>query len=343
MITLYFKEGTSDKVYQVSVDPTENNFYDVNFAYGRRGSTMNIGRKNSEPLSQTEAQKLADKLVKEKMAKGYTPGPDGKAYRSTDNEDRFTGVVPMLLNAITEDEIPHFVQDDGWILQNKYDGKRMMIRKQGNKVEAINRKGLLIGAPQNILDAVAHIPGDFILDGEAVGEVYHVFDIVDTNLQLLQRLPRLRDLISHVPWDGSVTMAPYYTKYQSKEYYVDVMRKGGYEGIVFKKLSSYYTPGRPATGGIALKCKFTATVNVWVIGVNVQRSVQIALEGGTPCGNVSIPVNRTLPKLGDIIEVRYLYAMPGSNALYQPVYSQLRDDISRADELSSLKYKKEED
>jgi bifunctional non-homologous end joining protein LigD len=82
---------------------------------------------------------------------------------------------------------------------------------------------------------------------------------------------------------------------------------------------------------------------VYVTGINVQRSVEIALNDRIPCGNVSIPPNKAIPNIGDIIEVRYLYAMPGSNALYQPVFMRLRDDISCADDVDQLKFKKEED
>lgn len=343
MVTLYFKEGTSDKVYQVSVDPTAGG-YDVNFAYGRRGSTMNTGKKNTSPLPQGEAQKIADKLVKEKMAKGYTPGPDGAVYKKSSNEDRYTGIVPMLLNPISEDELEQYIRDDTWVLQQKYDGRRMMIRKQGDVVDAINRKGLTIGAPQAFLDEAKQISGDFVLDGEAVGEIYYAFDIVHHGLTLYNRLSKLKELVPTNPWPGScILYAPWYTTFATKDHYVKRMRDEGREGVVFKDLGAFYSPGRPASGGPAVKCKFYATANVRVTGINVQRSVEIALLDGTPCGNVTVPVNRTIPHLNDIIEVRYLYAMPGSNALYQPVYSMLRDDIAVADGLAQLKYKREED
>jgi len=35
-ITLYFKQGSSDKVYTASLEEVENNRFVVNFAYGRR-------------------------------------------------------------------------------------------------------------------------------------------------------------------------------------------------------------------------------------------------------------------------------------------------------------------
>jgi len=341
MITLYYKDNVSDKVYQVSVDPAEGG-YNVNFAYGRRGSTLNTGTKNSAPLSQETAEKMADKLVREKMAKGYTPGENGAAYTNTSKEDRFTGILPMLLNAIPEEEIGIFVRDDDWILQAKYDGKRMMVRKQGSVVEAINRKGLLIGAPQGVLDEIADIPGDFILDGECVGDIYYAFDVVKPEMMLGRRLSELRELVSSCR-GNFVILAAWYTGRSSKEYYAGAMKNSGREGVVFKSITGFYTPGRPSTGGIALKHKFTATANVRVNWINLQRSVEINLEDGTPCGNVAIPANKDVPSVGDIIEVRYLYAMPNSNALYQPFYSRLRDDIDVADGVDALKYKKEED
>lgn len=339
MITLYYKEGSSDKIYQVDVEPVDGG-YNVNFAYGRRGSTLTTGTKNTSPLSEADALKLADKLVNEKKAKGYTPGPDGTPYRNTDVEDRVTGIYPMLLNAISEDEIDTYILDDEWMLQEKYDGKRMMIRKDGDRVDAINRKGLIVGAPQSVLDHVAEIPGNFILDGEIIGDVYYAFDLVQPNTPLINRI---YDFLALVIPNDCIVVAPFHTGYINKTIALSRLRDGGYEGVVFKKLSGLYVPGRPNSGGNALKCKFTKTVNVWVSRHNVQRSVQIALQNGTIVGNVSIPANHPVPEVATIIEVRYLYAMPGSNALYQPIFSRVRDDIDRADGLDQLKFKREED
>ena len=46
-ITLYYREGSSDKVYQASIDPTDDGCI-VRFAYGRRGTTMQTGKKKTE-------------------------------------------------------------------------------------------------------------------------------------------------------------------------------------------------------------------------------------------------------------------------------------------------------
>jgi predicted DNA-binding WGR domain protein len=74
-ITLYYREGSSDKVYQASIEPQGEGFV-VNFAYGRRGSTMNTGTKTQTPVDYDSARSIYDKLVREKKAKGYTEGLD---------------------------------------------------------------------------------------------------------------------------------------------------------------------------------------------------------------------------------------------------------------------------
>ena len=98
---------------------------------------------------------------------------------------------------------------------------------------------------------------------------------------------------------------------------------------MFKQLSAPYTPGRPNSGGSQLKHKFVATLSAVVAKVNVQRSVQLRLlnhEGWQVVGNVTIPPNHSIPGVGAIVEVRYLYAYP-DGSLFQPVYLGERSDV----------------
>lgn len=48
-ITLYFRNDTSDKVYQASLQ-AQGQGYVVDFAFGRRGSTLQTGSKTPTPL-----------------------------------------------------------------------------------------------------------------------------------------------------------------------------------------------------------------------------------------------------------------------------------------------------
>ena len=96
-----------------SIEPQGEGFV-VNFAYGRRGSTMNTGTKTQTPVDYDSAKTIYDKLVREKMAKGYTQGPDGTPYQNTPKEDRVTGLLPQLLNPIDEQEVKRLLKDPAW-------------------------------------------------------------------------------------------------------------------------------------------------------------------------------------------------------------------------------------
>lgn len=71
LVKLYFREGSSDKVYEVELCMAGEGEYLVNFRYGRRGSRLREGTKTAFPESLQSAQKVFDKLVAEKKAKGY--------------------------------------------------------------------------------------------------------------------------------------------------------------------------------------------------------------------------------------------------------------------------------
>lgn len=82
MTRLHYQGGTSDKIYEVSIVPAASRAaYNVHFAYGRRGSTLKTGVKNSYPVAEAEAQRIHDRLVQEKLAKGYRiMSSDGAIY-----------------------------------------------------------------------------------------------------------------------------------------------------------------------------------------------------------------------------------------------------------------------
>ncbi len=346
-ITLYYREGNSDKVYQASLESKDGGFV-VNFAFGRRGSTLNTGTKTSAPVDYDTAKTNYDKLVREKQAKGYTPGESGVPYQHTDQEQRATGVLPQLLNPIAEADLTPLLNNHEHGLQEKFDGKRVLLQKTGGTVTAINRKGLTIGLASPILKGAADMPGDFTLDGECVGDVYYAFDLLTLNAEdhrpspYRQRLYLLSHLLessvhTHIEW-VETTVTP-----RCKARMMEFLRRDNKEGAVFKRLNAPYTPGRPASGGPQLKHKFTATLSAVVATVNPQRSVEIRLlgkDGWQSAGNVTIPANQTTPLVGDIIEVRFLYAHRESGALYQPVYLGRRQDVEPHECMASqLKFK----
>ena len=100
--------------------------------------------------------------------------------------------------------------------------------------------------------------------------------------------------------------------------------------------------GGRGRGGPQPKSKLYATLWAVVARVNSPRSVEIRLlnhEGWHPCGHVTIPAHHQIPKVGQVIEVRYRYADRESKALAQPIYAGPQDDVDVSEcVLSQLKY-----
>ena len=343
---LFYRDGSSDKEYHAAINQAEGG-YTVTFAFGRRGTALTAGTKTSSPVPLEKAQQIYDKLIAEKTAKGYTPSGSGALFSSTDYEKRVSGLVPQLLNSIDEDAARRHINDDAWCLQEKFDGKRIMVAVKGGKAEGSNRKGLFVSMPQEVLDSVAHLP-DCEMDGELLGEEYVVFDLLKLDRNDLRRSSyRVRyevliDLLSR-SFGPCVRVAETAWNTAEKRAFYERIATAGGEGVVFKKVNSPSVAGRPASGGSQVKCKFYATCTCLVAAQNDQRSVRLSLLDGAGTavgvGNVTIPSNKTIPQAGALVEVRYLYAYKGGS-LYQTAYLGERDDISVGEcVLGQLKYK----
>jgi len=344
-ITLYFKQGRSDKVYKASIEEADSNNFVVNFAYGRRGATLKTGTKTKTPVDYDSAKKIYDKLVKSKTSKGYTPGEEGSQYVHTDADTRDTGIQCQLLNFVEEPEVARLIVDDDWWAQEKHDGTRMLIHK-ADTVTAINRNGLSVGAPETIINSASRVDQTYLVDGEAVGDKLFAFDILEINNTNVRPTPYSQRLshLENLGLNGSIVVVETARTKEEKRQLYDRLKASGAEGIVFKKHSAPYTTGRPNSGGTQVKFKFYATASVIVTKINDKRSVAVAVIAGenqVEVGNVTIPPNKEVPAVNSIVEVRYLYAYKGGS-LYQPTYLRVRDDISFEDCLiSQLKYKKE--
>jgi bifunctional non-homologous end joining protein LigD len=348
-ISLYYRDGSSDKVYHAQLKESEDGWV-VNFQYGRRGSTLQTNTKTTTPVAYDRAKKIYDKLVAEKTAKGYTPGEDGTPYQGTARASQVTDLVPQLLNIIDEERLKELGVDDAWMMQEKIDGVRLMIRKQGDEVTGSNRKGLVVAMSMAIEARLKTIDYDnLVLDGEAVGDVYWVFDMLEAAGDDLReesaesryfKLAEVLDIFDNV--ESAVRLVPAAMYTNDKRALYKQLRDARAEGVVFKHKAAPYRPGRPASNGNQLKFKFTQTCTCRVVRLNPgKRSVQFMVRNGNgfaEAGNVTIPVNFEVPAVSDLIEVRYLYAYPGGS-LYQPVYLGVRTDLDDADDLSTLKFK----
>ena len=352
-IELRFQEGRSDKVYRAAIESAGNGYL-VTFAYGRRGATLNTGTKTPQPVSMNEANAIYEKLVRSKTAKGYQPhgvpasGTGTGMTTVTDRDQRDTGLRAQLLNPIDPEAAEClYLDNDWWCMQEKFDGRRMLLQRKEPDTEiiAINRNGLTIGCPQAFADQLAAVNYPFLLDGEAVGEVFHAFDLLEHSTGDRQHMPygeRLKDLNTRFgDIGGCIVVAETAFGTATKQRFMQQRRTANKEGVVLKDLRASWSAGRPASGGSALKLKFWETCSCVVAKVNRKRSVELAL-GKRFVGNVTVPPNHSLPNPGQVVEIRYLYVAGLGGSLYQPVYLGVRDDVPASDctiERQNLKYR----
>ena len=352
MTSLYFREGSSDKEYHAAIEP-HGDGYVVNFAYGRRHSTLNAGTKTPDPVPLEQAQAIHRKLVASKLAKGYHEGNPGRPYRANPSpvDGRDTGIRCQLLNPVDESQLSRLLTGTTHCLQEKHDGRRMLVRKQGDEITGINRRGLVVALPEPIRLAVAAIPFDVLIDGEAVGDTLHAFDLLEVkgnDLRQRRYLDRHSGLLMVIPRNEPAlrwvctTIDP-----NDKLETFEELRQIGCEGVVFKEVDAPYSPGRPNSGGPQLKFKFVESASFVVTGHNAKRSVSLGLYQGdgdilVPAGNVTIPPNHDVPQVGDVVDAQYLYAYRESGSIYQPVYMGKRADIPASEcTTDQLKYKSE--
>jgi bifunctional non-homologous end joining protein LigD len=312
--SLHFREGNSDKEYRAAIEPKDGGFV-VNFGYGRRGGTLNTGTKTPVPVTEAEATKVFEKLVASKVAKGYRPIADTHAPLPvlTGREGLDGGIRCQLLNPIEESDVARLLTDNRHCLQEKHDGRRLMVRKRDHEITGINRRGLIVAVPEPIRAAVALIPGDCLIDGEAVGDTLHAFDLLEVNgrdLRQRRYLDRFSGLILLLPRNQSALrwVATTVDPNDKIETYED-LRLNNREGVVFKDMDAPFSPGRPNSGGPQLKFKFVESASFVVTGINTKRSVTLGLYDGdrlVPAGNVTIPPNHAIPQKGTVAECRYL-------------------------------------
>lgn len=353
-IDLYYKDGKSDKVYHAQIE-AEGSGYIVKFQYGRRGSSLASGVKTKEPVSLEKAQGILNALYKEKTAKGYSEGAEGAIFQTQSLEERFTGNVPQLLNILSKDDdkkealLLELLSDDDWIMQEKHDGWRTMVKKEGDEIFGSNKKGLKIALPQSLVDKVSVLSDNVLFDGELIGETYYIFDLLELgekNLRTESVMSRLKTLNTISQVNAMVT--PTFITSEEKTKKLEELKLAKKEGVVFKKKDATYVPGRPASLGNQLKYKFMEESTMIVVSHHeAKRSIGVGVfdEDGklVNLGNVTIYPNQDIPPIGAIVEIRYMHCFEGGS-IYVSSFKHLRPDQDKSDcKLSQIKFKPKTD
>lgn len=358
---LFYQGGGSDKEYHIQIIDGGDSSYRVECQWGRVGNTLQTQTKVSGVVLE-EAEKVFLKVYKEKVGKGYIDksGDSGVSYEVPvsagvpENKVKIVSggrrlvileesYIPQLLNPIDEGEVEKYLRDDDFSMQEKKDGKHIIV-KVDDLVRAYNKKGKEVGYPSVWLDSLRG--KSCVLDGEAIGDLYYVFDMLEVggkDYRGREYMDRYGKLMG-VSFGENVRIVPLAVGYAEKLALYESLLKGGKEGVVFKRLSASYKPGKAHSDMV--KFKFYSEASVIVLRHNVKNSVAMGLydESGKVInvGNVTM-IGHERPPINSVIEVRYLYAYKGG-CLYQPSYKAVRDDVDMGEcVISQLKYKSSEE
>ncbi|MCE6958783.1 WGR domain-containing protein [Cereibacter sphaeroides] len=349
-VNLFYTEGSSDKVYSVQIEKRDDGWA-VAFQYGRRGKALTPGEKGTG-LRFDKALKIYEKLVGEKVAKGYTEAESGAVFTSSAFAGQVTGFQPALMNEISIEEARAL--GDDWLFQEKHDGERRGMKSDATRATYSNRRGLETGI-QAPIDAafarLAGVVGPMELDGEDMGGHVVIFDVLEhfmlrdgtfrERAAILAHLDKtIADLglqeVLHV--EVPVPASEFFARHEAR------IRERGGEGFVGRHADGLYQPGKPASGGNIFKVKYweDATCRV-TAGRDGKRSVGLemldAAGSWIEVGNVTVPANAAVPAVGSLIDVKYLYAYPGGS-LFQPVFKCVRTDLPESDcDIGRLKFK----
>ena len=365
--TLHNTDGGSDKLYRVTLTEEADGLHSVRAEACRRGDAYKDMGFKAQGATLEAATKMALATLKGKIKGGYkvietfdrdNSGAEGVTAAAVAVaaavEVSDSGHRPQLLNIVDEATADALINDTRSIMQEKHDGRRHAVRfDTETPLTGINKLGRTVPVDPRIAEALGKLfakAGGYLVDGELVGDTLHIFDLLQAGptaaegdirhmgyMDRMGRLQRIAGLCPEAFEDGSIKVVATFVGREAKRAAFADFKAANAEGVVFKVLDSVYEAGRPNSNGPHIKFKFTETASFLVKGVNAKRSIELGLfdEDGSlrSMGNCTLPANHSIPRVGQVCEVRYLYAYPGGS-VFQPTYLGLRDDI--ADDECSL-------
>lgn len=341
-VYLYQREGATDKVYNLHLRDCGNGLWRTDYENARRGGSLKPKEKVA-PLPYEQAKKEYDSIVAKQLKKGYTPDPSGVRFMGTELAGRVSGEAPQLPTELSREKLDAILASPDYCLQQKIDGENRTLKlTAGEPLQGINKKGLFTAVAETWAQDFRAIGESFVLPGEAVGETFYAFDLLELNGEDLRGHPfkeRYRRLVMAIDLpEGALRGLKLVTAHfdpASKRAQWAEFERNNLEGGVFKHVDAPHTPGKNTA---SLKLKFDEESTFEVLAQNRQRSVQIGAYDSAgqlvPMGNVTIPQNSEVPEVGSFIDVKYLYRFE-DGALEQPVFTKHRPDQDRGDALIS--------
>jgi bifunctional non-homologous end joining protein LigD len=353
---LYFRQGSSDKVYHLQLEG-ENDQWSVRAQWGRRGSSLQSDVKATGVVYE-EAKRAYDRILREKMGKGYqlsqaSTNGDATISVGLPTAKEHSGHTPELLTPIEEPDALRLAENVSWWFQQKFDGRRLAVQKADGKYSGINKLGQIIPIESRLTESLGLVQAKaFLVDGEITDSHFFVWDLLsanDTDLRIQPyeiRYVHLTQLFRGVHQTLRVcetAMTP-----KAKRVFVKAMHDRNAEGFVCKNRYAVYAGGR---AGQHYKCKFVSTAS-FIVGPKPDkkaddghRSIAVyLLDENRPrfMGTVGVPDCYPLPRVEQVVELRYLYCHPGpvGKLMQAKYFGKVREDIAVTEcTVAQLKFK----
>jgi bifunctional non-homologous end joining protein LigD len=240
-----------------------------------------------------------------------------------------------LLTEIGPQQAARLIQNPNYGGQEKENGKRRIVVRNGNQVFCFNREGEKRNLPPAVVKIILqHHLTRFVIDTELCGTVIaprvRIFDSLILGDELLgQQEYQFRLNRTHEEFDNFNPMFFVLYTARTPEEKLALCKKlyaENAEGMVFKRMDAIYKQGR---AGQHFKLKFWKDADVVVIGPSPEGhdSVEIGVYKNGKLHRISgvSLIGRERVKAGDVITVKYLYATKNLH-IVQPIMLQKRDD-----------------
>lgn len=250
-------------------------------------------------------------------------------------------IQPMLAETVADRKAAKRFTSDDWYLQQKVDGVRVVTHVIDGKVIGLKRSGTLCdftGAVHQALEPL-RAGGSWVLDGELVSNRLFLFDfpyaemngrvMVDTDVPFEMRMDVLTEFMPLIVDNGAISVLETARTLDEKNSLLTALKEHGAEGVMLKQKDAAYYPGKRSDKIVKVKFQKTAECIILRTGIDGKDNAELGMVDSSgrivhvgKCSMIGKPGTD-----GDIVEVRYLYAVDKDRPrLYQPTLLRVRDD-----------------
>jgi bifunctional non-homologous end joining protein LigD len=243
------------------------------------------------------------------------------------------GIRPECPEEVKQTQAAPFLQNDDYGCQEKHNGHRRVLVKEGEVVYSLNKEGEMNTVPAWLSRATRALPyHNLILDGELCASTFFAFDLLALDGVMFASetfKKRHKELTNKLGLkQASIVVSKLVVGEVNKAKFIQKAINENAEGIIFRRLDAPYRQGN---SGVHKKLKFWKTLDAIVMGPDKVGKDSVAIGVYNKNGVIqriaacSMHGKKQKAAKGNVIEVKYLY---GTRSLHivQPGFLYIRTD-----------------